>query len=385
MTKGRRVGFTHSAALFLIKDCFKKSHRYLWVDTIYGNINRYYERYFLPTLNKIPKDLWEWNKQLKILKIYDSICDFRSADRPESIEGFGYSKIILNEAGIILKGESGRYIWDNAILPMTMDYKDCVLYIGGTPKGKRGKDGLPTKYFELYQKAVSGNTNYSHVNIPTNKNPFINQDSVLEVKQELPEGPIRDQEFYGKFVDAGSGMIRPEWFHISDTPINGEKIRSWDLAATVKKSSDYSAGSLCCYNDTMFQVQDVKRVKLLWPELKELIIATAEHDGYSVPVILENSGQQNMVISDLRDDKRLMRHTIIDVRPVGDKLARAMPWISRLEGGRVSILRGIWNIDFINECTAFTIDDSHAYDDQVDSISQAWGYCKCTKVNAYIL
>ena len=31
----------------------------LWVDTIYGNIERYVERYFLPVLNDLPKNLME--------------------------------------------------------------------------------------------------------------------------------------------------------------------------------------------------------------------------------------------------------------------------------------------------------------------------------------
>ena len=61
--------------------------------------------------------------------------DFRSADKPENIEGFGYALIILNEAGIILKN---RRLWEETIRPMAMDYKAKVI-IGGTPKGKRVK------------------------------------------------------------------------------------------------------------------------------------------------------------------------------------------------------------------------------------------------------
>ena len=40
------------------------------------------------------------------------VSDFRSVDRPENIEGFGYDKAFLNEAGIILRDE---YLWYNAI------------------------------------------------------------------------------------------------------------------------------------------------------------------------------------------------------------------------------------------------------------------------------
>ena len=74
-------------------------------------------------------------------------CDFRSADRPENIEGFGYRHIIINEAGIILKN---RNLWLESILPMTIDY-DANVIIGGTPKGKKVKNNEPHLFYELYQ------------------------------------------------------------------------------------------------------------------------------------------------------------------------------------------------------------------------------------------
>lgn len=372
MTKGRRVGFTHGAANFAIEKALDDNLRILWVDVTQGNLLRYYDRYFLPTLKKLPYKMWSFNKQQYELKIGNTIIDMRSAEKFENIEGFGYHVIIINEAGIILKGERGRYIWQNAILPMTMDYDDCIVYLGGTPKGIVGKDGLPTTYYNLYQKSQAGHKNYSHVNIPTDRNPFISKTSVEEVREELPEGAVRDQEFNGKFVKSGSGVIKAAWFHITDLPLEGEKVRSWDLAATIKKSSDYYAGGLHCFDGEKMQIQDMKRGKLLWPDLKKLIMDTAEFDGTSTPILLENAGQQNIAISDLMEEPRMRNYTILSESPEGDKLARAMVWVSRLQNGIVTMLRGHWNTDYITECESFTVDDTHAHDDQIDTTSQAW-------------
>src|SRR3989304_753994 len=102
---------------------FKKG---LWVDVVNSNIDKYIERYFIPHLNKLPRTMWEWRKQAKMITIQDAYIDFRSADTPETMEGFGYDKAFLNEAGIILKNE---YLWNNAIMPMFWDYPQAKVVI----------------------------------------------------------------------------------------------------------------------------------------------------------------------------------------------------------------------------------------------------------------
>ena len=60
-----------------------------------------------------------------------------------------------------------------------------------------------------------------------------------------------------------------------------------------------------------------------------------------------------------------------------------MPWISRAEAGDVSILPGAWNDAFLDECSAFTADDSHEHDDQIDAVSQAWNKLATGEVVAF--
>lgn len=151
LSKGRRLGFTRSAKNFLAEEMLKahmqkRQLKVMWVDTINSNIERYMQRYMLPIVRPLPQALWAWQKQEKTFHLGDSYIDYRSAESPENIEGFGYDLLILNEAGIILED---RYLFENAILPTTVDNPECIMIIGGTPKG-------PNLFSELHTKARSG-------------------------------------------------------------------------------------------------------------------------------------------------------------------------------------------------------------------------------------
>lgn len=371
MTKGRRVGFTHGAANYCMAHGLDSGHRILWGDTIQGNLDRYVERYFLPVLKHLNPNWWNWNGQKKEMKILDSIIDFRSAERAENWEGFGYHRIILNEAGLILKGDRGRYLWNNAVLPMTADYEDCIVFFGGTPKGRTDKDGKDCLYYDLAQRGMRGEPGYYHVNIPTPKNPFINQATVQEVIAELPEGPIRDQEAYGKFVDAGSGIIKREWIRTEDKQLIGTMAIGVDLAVSEKESADDTA--FCCMvktSDNQYQIIDMEKHKLIWPEAKKKLMDFIEvHD---CPAYIEDNAQMSGLVEDLKREPRMQRHTIKGVKTTKDKITCASPWISRLENGHLTLLRGRWNPDYINQLIAFTVEDKGRKDDLIDATSRAY-------------
>lgn len=147
--KGRRLGFTRGCAMYVVEKMLDGTYqKVLWGDTIHQNILNYIERYFKPVLKKLPKSAWRWNKTEKLLIVNGAVCDFRSADKPENWEGFGYDLVVLNEAGIILKN---RYLWENAVAPMLLDNPESVAIIGGTPKGK----GL---FYELWMRGAQNPT-----------------------------------------------------------------------------------------------------------------------------------------------------------------------------------------------------------------------------------
>jgi hypothetical protein len=197
--KGRRVGGTKGAANACIDYSLQGEFQILWGDTILSNIDRYFERYFLPELkkNEVP---YEYNKVDKKLKIGQSVIDFRSADRPENWEGFGYHYIILNEAGIILKNP---YLYTNAVLPMLMDFKDSKLIAIGTPKGKYLKSGEKHPYFMLAENAMKGVNGYEYKRVTSYDSPFLTKDVVKILEEEIAamSPKMVQQEIFGEFID----------------------------------------------------------------------------------------------------------------------------------------------------------------------------------------
>jgi len=214
VTKGRRFGATIGLAIHVIISLIK-GKKVLWVDTINGNIDRYFERYFVPILrqNDIP---YEYNVQKKILKIMNGFCDFRSADNPSSIEGFGYDLIILNEAGIILKDE---YLYTNAILPMLMDYEGSQLIAAGVPKGKYLKSGREHPFYILYDRGKQGHKDYSVYEYSSYDNPFLREEDVASLEDEMKAMSDLQvqQEIYGKFIEYSGN--NPFLYNFNDSMI----------------------------------------------------------------------------------------------------------------------------------------------------------------------
>lgn len=208
--KGRRGGLTKGAANAFIEyglcddyDFLPKGELLLlWGDTISANIDKYIERYFMPELKKLPQTLWKWRTQERVLKIGRATIDFRSADRPENWEGFGYHLIFLNEAGIILEDD---YLYNNAVLPMLVDFPNAKIIVAGAPKGKRNKTGKH-KFYELYEKALTDHDRYRILSFTGFDNPFIAREEIKLIEEAM-DSETAKQEIYGEFIDLTEKMF----------------------------------------------------------------------------------------------------------------------------------------------------------------------------------
>lgn len=198
VSKGRRFGATRGAAHACIEWCLE-GQAILWGDTIAGNIKRYWDRYFIPALKAsgIEGKLTGEN----VGKIGSGYIDFRSADRPENWEGFGYKKIILNEAGIIL---ANTYLYTNAVLPMMMDHPEAQLFALGVPKGKYLKTG---KIHPFYQIHSSKDAEHRSLEFSTYHNPYLSPEDIAKIEDEITAMDPKqvEQEIYGKFIDRVAG------------------------------------------------------------------------------------------------------------------------------------------------------------------------------------
>lgn len=148
-------------------------------------------------------------------------------------------------------------------------------------------------------------------------------------------------------------------------------VRFWDLAAS-KGKGDWTVGALVGMDSgSKTYVLDIQRFRKDSAEVEAHIRATAESDGITVPVRLEQekSGSGKAVASTY---KRLLVGFDVDAaQPSGSKSSRASAVASQQQQGRVILQRADWNAALIEECRTFP---NGRHDDQVDALSGGFNF-----------
>lgn len=355
--KGRRFGATRGASVAFIK-WMCDGDQCLWGDTINSNIDRYVDRYFKPALNKgnIP---YHWNSQKKLLEVGNGFTDFRSADRPENWEGFGYKKIFLNEAGIILDNE---YLYNNAVMPMMLDFPDSQLIAAGTPKLLKGKGRF---FHDLWRKTELGVPNYHGYRFTTYDNPHLSPRDIKELEGEIPPNE-REQEIYGKFMVEGGNIVQLEWFlRYQVVPQHFERVvHSWDTAYKPQQINDPSVCTAWGQSRSSHFLTDVYRGWIDYPTLKRTVISLAERDNPHA-ILIEDKASGQSLIQELRADTRL---PVVPIMPTVDKVTRMSTASLTIASGNCHIPASApWLPAYETEIAAFPQGET---DDQVDSTSQ---------------
>ncbi len=119
----------------------------------------------------------------------------------------------------------------------------------------------------------------------------------------------------------------------------------------------------------MYFVEDVQRGK--WsPAQRDMVIRqTARRDGQSVSIMLEQEpGSAGKSVADYLV-RSLAGFTVSAERPTGAKEVRAQPLASQCGIRNVSLVKGEWNADFLDELAMFP---NGRHDDQVDAASGAF-------------
>lgn len=291
IVKGRRWGLTKAYANLFMERAPGNKLTCLWVDFINSNIDRYVDRYFLPVLRDIPSQYYTWRQQRKELTLFDSKIDFRSADQPERIEGFGYDLIMLNEAGIIL---NDRYLWENAIRPMALDFNPDIL-IGGTPKGQN-------LFFELDVKAQDTldpkYKNWKHFHFTTYENPFLPKEKIEEMEADLPD-LVRRQELQAEFLEDSSLVFRklPQAIGKSKTAPRLPDVRYFE-GVDIAMHVDFTV--ITVLDEHGNQVYFNRFNKLDFPYQKQLITEVAKTYGARICIDATHGSEGDPVFSDLR-------------------------------------------------------------------------------------
>src|SRR5438067_1249706 len=169
---------------------------------------------------------------------------------------------------------------------------------------------------------------------------------------------------------AEGGTFKRAWFKniVERAPQGLEWKRGTDLAVSTKTTADYTASFRCAFDrDGNLYIDGGFRRRIEFPEQRRYLIericeeTDTEHG-------IEEALHGRAFIQDLRRDERLRGRKFKGVKVEGDKLARALSWQNLAEEGRLRLVRGPWNRDFIEEACQFP--HGH-HDDQIDAVSLA--------------
>lgn len=373
VTKGRRFGATKGAANACIEWCLE-GDAILWGDTISGNIDRYVERYFKPELIKA-NIKYTYSTQKKVMTIGNGYIDFRSADRPENWEGFGYNKIFLNEAGIILKND---YLYTNAVLPMLMDYPNSVLIAAGVPKGMflKGSD-KEHKFYSLYKKAKEGLKGYRVLEYSSYDNPLLSKEDVEELSNEIKtmNPQMQEQEIYGKFVEGAAGELWDEVIiekcRTKSHPPLKRIVVSIDPATTKKKKSDETGITVqgICHNNKGYFLENLtgKYSPNEWGSIA--VNASVRWDADCIVGESNQGGDMvKSIIETVLKEKNVIKRVKL-VHATKGKFVRAEPIYALYEQG--NIFHVGYHTKLENQMTTFTSDYAESPND-VDAL--VWGF-----------
>lgn len=184
-----------------------------------------------------------------------------------------------------------------------------------------------------------------------------------------------------------SGVVPPNVGNVGvpvyDVTVDGEHefFANGILVHNTQGGGAYSAGvRMCLGSDGVFYVEDVRRAQLSPARRNALIRQTAETDAdqydNTVEIWVEqepgSGGKESGIIS----VKQLRGFPVYLDRVTGDKVSRAIPMAAQAEAGNVKLVRGPWNVAYLDELESFP---NGTYKDQVDGSSGAFNKLAATR------
>ena len=167
-----------------------KQSKGCWISPIYNQAKKIFQE----LSNASHLIIASSNKaDLTIEFINGSTLQFLSAERYDSIRGFSFNYMVIDEAAFIRKEAI-----DEAILPtLTAIGKKCLII--STPKSKNW-------FYDYYVRGSTSNNVYTSFRGISHDNPYVDQDFIIEQQKSLPKDIYR-QEYLAEFTDAGSDVF----------------------------------------------------------------------------------------------------------------------------------------------------------------------------------
>lgn len=275
--------------------------------------------------------------------------------------------------------------------------------ITSTPKNRKEIKNLRVLGKRYAEEPAAASSRFERVALTianTRQNVYGNEDVRASLYARYAGTHLGRQELDAEIVEDLGLMFSRIWFEIVDVPAQWPlRVRYWDLAATIPSAEnpdpDWTAGALMAYDPTRrpwmlpdgttivggrFQLQHMVHVREGPGDVEATIRRTAEADGPQVIQVIEKDPGQAGKSQVEHYRKVLVGFPFREQSPSGSKIVRAQGASGAAQQGRISIVRGDWNLDYFDEGEAFPSPDEH--DDQIDAVSGAFTVLEGTMAEA---
>lgn len=284
----RRTGKTHEAFDWIHHELLMTdAPNAMWVDTVQVNISKYVDRYCRTRLAPM-WHLMKWDQQKNILTYPNGkTLDFGSAQKPENLEGFEYARVVINEAGIVLRKSS---LWDNSIQPMTKG-KHNKTRILGTPKGRN-------RFHELDVLGRSGDPDYASFHFSAYDSPYWEDEELDKIRGNVPAEVWR-QEYMAEFLEGSGTVFRSIEECVNDVQLmRAEPDRRYIMGVDLAKHQDFTVIFIADIESKQVVFMD-RFNQIDWPFQKTRIAGAWK--AFNEPqVIIDSTGVGDAVYDDLR-------------------------------------------------------------------------------------
>jgi len=206
-------------------------------------------------------------------------------------------------------------------------------------------------------------------NDPSYKANLLAQSYVNQLRYYLGSWTAREE---------GSNLFDRSWVTMVDAPSSNaiNRVRSWDMAFTTNKASDYTASTLMSRDKLgIYTIEHVCRFKKLPDGVLQEIAMYGRDDGDGVTTTIprDNGGgaaAAAFFVKQLAENGLVVK--TIQTSGAASKSKRFLPFSAVAQAGFVRVVKAPWNEEFFQELENFIADKRGQHDDMLDTVSDCF-------------
>jgi len=360
---GRRTGKSRLAAYLLLVNALQTDRGHVfYVAPTQGQARDIMWNLLLEIGHDVIEGSHVNNMQIKLIN--GITISLKGADRPETMRGVSLKYLVLDEYA-----DMKPDVWELILRPALADLKGGALFIG-TPMGRN-------HFYDLYKQAdLNGDSDFKAWHFTSYDNNLLDKQEIDRAKKSMSSYAFR-QEFMASFEARGSEMFKESWLHFDEEEPNGDYYVAIDLAGFEEvgkknktKNLDNTSIAVVKVHPNGWWVKDIIVGRWSLDETARKIFQVVR-DYEPVSVGIEKGIARQAVMSPLTDlMKKYSRFFRVEELTHGNKKKtdRVM-WAlqGRFENGLISLNKGEWNVQFMDEL--FQFPDALTHDDMIDALA----------------